>query len=151
MDPRIREATAEDAPAIAELLRHLGYPAAVAEIPARLDAVGAAGGRVLLAWTAEGAAAGLIGLHAFPVLHAGGPVAYITALVVAPTMQGRGVGRALVAEAEAWARAIGCTRLTVTSAEHRADAHEFYPRIGLPYTGRRYARRLDDPGSRSAT
>jgi hypothetical protein len=29
--------------------------------------------------------------------------------------------------------------LSVTSAEHRADAHAFYPRCGLPYTGRRFA------------
>ena len=81
------------------------------------------------------------------MLHADAPVAYITVLVVAPAMQGRGAGRTLVAAAEAWARAAGCRRLTVTSAEHRADAHESYPRIGLPYTGRRYSRSLDGPES----
>jgi GNAT superfamily N-acetyltransferase len=141
----IREATPDDAGRVAELLGHLGYPAAPAEVPARLAAVAGAGGAVLLA-CAEGAAIGLVGLHAFPVLHAPAPVAYITALAVDPAAHGRGVGRALVGAAEAWARARGCARLTVTSAERRDGAHAFYPRVGLPYTGRRYARALDAPG-----
>jgi hypothetical protein len=29
--------------------------------------------------------------------------------------------------------------LLVTSAEHRAAAHAFYPACGMPYTGRRFA------------
>lgn len=145
----IREAAPDDAAAIVELLGHLGYPTDAAAIPARLAAVSAAGGTVLLAGPAR-APVGLVGLQAFPVLHASSPVAYITALVVAPGAQGRGVGRALVAAAERWARAAGCRRLTVTSAEHRAGAHAFYPRLGLPYTGRRYARALDEPGAQPA-
>jgi hypothetical protein len=32
--------------------------------------------------------------------------------------------------------------LSVTSAEHRADAHQFYPRCGLPYSGRRFTKNL---------
>lgn len=146
----IREATPNDAAVIAELLAHLGYPADAATIPARLAAISAAGGTILLAGAARGVAVGLIGLHAFPVLHASAPVAYITALVVAPSVQGQGVGRALVTAAEEWARAAGCSRLTVTSAEHRTGAHTFYPKLGLPYTGRRYSRPLVDPGSRPA-
>ena len=49
---------------------------------------------------------------------------------------------ALVEAAEGWAVRAGCVRLTVTSAEHRADAHAFYPACGIPYTGRRFARAL---------
>jgi GNAT superfamily N-acetyltransferase len=148
---QIRIATPADAVTLAELLGHLGYPADAAEIPARLGAIVAAGGTVLMGWDGSGAAAGLVGLQALPVLHASRPVAYITALAVAPSAQGQGVGRALVAAAEAWARAAGCSRLTVTSAEHRDGAHAFYPRVGLPYTGRRYSRLLDEPASRPAT
>ena len=77
------------------------------------------------------------------VLHAGGVVAYVTALVTASHARGRGVGRALLASVERWARAAGCTRLTVTSAERRSDAHAFYEACGMPYTGRRFARQLD--------
>jgi GNAT superfamily N-acetyltransferase len=139
---QIRVAGAADAPALAGLLAQLGYPTAAAEIPARLAAVAAAEGTVLCAGDGTGAVLGLVGLHAYPVIHAPAPTAYITALVVAPEARGRGVGRALVAAAEEWARERGCGRLTVTSAERRADAHAFYPATGLPYTGRRFSRLL---------
>ena len=139
---QIRVASAADAVAIAELLAQLGYPTDAAGIPARLAAVAAADGTVLLVTEPAGAVLGLVGLHRYAVLHAPAPVAYITALVVAPEARGRGAGRALVAAAEAWARDAGCGRLTVTSAERRADAHAFYPAAGLPYTGRRFSRPL---------
>ena len=140
---RIRPATPEDAIPLAELLGHLGYPCDPKAVPRRLQTVLESGGALLLACTASDEPVGLIGLHAFPVIHSPGLAGYITALVVAPTAQGQGVGRALLAAAEAWARGRGCRRLTVTSAEHREGAHVFYPRMGFPYTGRRYSRQLD--------
>ena len=143
----IRQAMPDDAAPIAELLGHLGYPADSAVVPARLATIFAGGGAILLAWSQQGGPLGLVGLQAFPVLHASMPVAYITALVVAPGAQGQGIGRALVTAAEAWARSAGCSRLTVTSGEHREGAHAFYPHVGFPYTGRRYSRSLDDPGA----
>lgn len=76
-------------------------------------------------------------------LHAARTVAQLTALVVPPEMRGRGVGRALVAAAEQWARAQGAERLVVTTALHRADAPLFYERLGFEHTGRRYVKKLD--------
>ena len=145
----IRAATAMDADVIASLLAELGYPTDPAAMPGRLAAIRASGGTVLLAAPDGEEPVGLVGLHAFPVLHATGSVAYITALVVAARAQGKGAGRALVAAAEAWARAAGCTRLTVTSGEHRSGAHTFYPRVGMPYTGRRYSRALANESPRA--
>jgi ribosomal protein S18 acetylase RimI-like enzyme len=51
----------------------------------------------------------------------------------------------LVEAMEAEARSRGCALLFLTTSEDRAAAHAFYERIGLEYTGRRYAKRLDDP------
>ena len=85
---------------------------------------------------------GLVALHREPALHHPAPACLITALVTSPHARRRGVGRRLLAAAEEWARARGCNRIVVTSAERRTDAHEFYPRCGYPYTGRRFGRQL---------
>jgi len=139
---RVRGAEPSDAEAVARLLAYLGYPAEPEDVRPRLAALRPPDDAIILAVDDAGAALGLVGLHRFPALHAPAPVAYITALVTAPEARGRGVGRSLVAAAEAWARERGCARLTVTSAEHRADAHAFYPACGLPYSGRRFSKSL---------
>jgi GNAT superfamily N-acetyltransferase len=138
MTIQIREAVAADAAAISALFEELGYAVESSDVPARLDAVRHEGGA---AWVADGGGEilGVIVVAAHAVLHAAGPVALITALVVSSAARGRGVGRRLVEAAKDWARACGCIRLIVTSGEQRADAHAFYPACGLPYTGRRFA------------
>jgi GNAT superfamily N-acetyltransferase len=142
----VRRATAADALAMAPLLGVLGYETPAAALPERLARVEAEGGAAFLATDDAGQILGLTVLARHAALHATGPVAYITALVTAPDARGRGVGRALVDAAEGWARAGGCVRLSVTSAEHRADAHAFYPRCGMPCTGRRFSKPLS-PGA----
>jgi GNAT superfamily N-acetyltransferase len=137
----IRAATDADAPAMASLLAHLGYPADPAELPERLRRLRAAGDDAFVA-VVNREPVGLATVHTRAVLHVGRPVAQLTALVVPPEMRGRGVGRALVAEAERWAKARGADRLVVTTALHRADAPLFYERIGFEHTGRRYVRRF---------
>ena len=142
----LRAAVASDAPAIALLLTELGHPAEGAEIPGRLAAIVAEGGAVVVAIDAGGAVLGMISTARHAVPHWPGPIAYITALVTASAARRRGVGQLLVARAKEWARENGCVRLTVTSAEHRADAHAFYPACGMPYTGRRFSTAIDPSG-----
>lgn len=137
-----RRAAPADAAAIATLLGQLGYPTAADEVPERLAAMDPSTNAVFLTTNSGGVPVGLVAVHAMSALHAREPVAMIMALVVAPEGRGRGIGRELVRAAEEWARANGCERLMVTSAEHRADAHAFYPACGMPYTGRRFAKRL---------
>ena len=135
----LRDATAHDANAVAALLTELGHPASEKDIPSRLSAVLAERGAVLLAVDAADRPLGLMCLSRHVVIHAPGPIAYITALVIASAARRRGVGQLLVEAAKDWASQHGCVRLSVTSAERRADAHAFYPACGLPYTGRRFA------------
>ena len=139
---RVRDATPADAPAMARLLGELGYPADAGVMPARLAAVASGGGITFLVVAPDDRVVGLASVATLSTLHVDAPVCYITALVAAPDTRGQGVGRLLVSAAEQWARARGCVRLSVTSAEHRADAHAFYPRCGLPYSGRRFTRIL---------
>jgi GNAT superfamily N-acetyltransferase len=139
----IRRATAADAPAMAPLLAQLGYPTTADVLPHRLAAIEGEGGVAFVAVGGSQQIVGLVSGARHATLHAGERVAYITALVTAAEARGQGVGRALVAAIEHWARASGCTRLSVTSAEYRADAHAFYPRCGFPYSGRRFTKSLD--------
>jgi GNAT superfamily N-acetyltransferase len=139
---RIRVATDADVPAMASLLAHLGYPADAAELPERLRRMRAAGDDAFVAELND-TPVGLATVHARAVLHVARPVAQLTALVVPPEMRGRGVGRALVAEAERWGRERGADRLVVTTALHRAEAPLFYECLGFEHTGRRYVRRFD--------
>ena len=85
---------------------------------------------------------GVAVLHRMTVLHFDRPLGYITALVTDPAKRRGGVGKRLLVAAEDWARAAGCYRLALTSAEHRTDAHGFYPACGFPLTGRRFGKDL---------
>jgi N-acetylglutamate synthase-like GNAT family acetyltransferase len=137
--PLIRNARVDDAEAIARLLGQLGYPADAASVARRLELLG--DDRLVVA-DLGGAVVGLAQLHVAPSLEYDRPAAKLAAIVVDEAQRGQGVGRALVDAMEAEARAHGCELLYLTTAERRADAHAFYERLGLEYTGRRYAKRL---------
>lgn len=140
----IRPAVPADAPILSELLAQLGYPASVAEIPARLKAL--AGFRRAAAFVATngyGEVVGLITAHIFPSIHDNGPVAWLTTLVVLEDARGAGIGSALVRHAERWALEKGAKRLSVTSGIQRQSTHEFYEKRDYQRTGLRFTKHLD--------
>lgn len=141
---KIRPARADDAPALSRLFAQLGYPKEnePERLPARLQRIEALGDACLVAEGEDGRIVGLAGLHLVHVLHYAKPLGYITAFVVDDSVRRQGVGRKLLDAATEWARANGCYRLSLTSAEHRADAHAFYPASGFPMTGRRFGKEL---------
>ena len=141
MPPTIRDARPEDSAAIADLLGQLGYPAAADTVESRLGALLSAGDRLVVA-ELDGRVVGLADLHVSPSLEHDRPAAKLAALVVDGGHRGAGIGRALAAAMEAEARARGCAVFFLTTAERRRDAHAFYERLGLEYTGRRYAKTL---------
>jgi GNAT superfamily N-acetyltransferase len=136
---RLRNASPSDAHAIAALLTELGHATNAADVPARLAAVLRDHGAAFLVVDDADIPLGLMSMSRHVTLHAPGPIAHITALVTSSAARRRGVGKMLVDHAKRWAAEQGCVRLSVTSAERRADAHAFYPASGLPYTGRRFA------------
>ncbi len=120
---------ASDIVAVAGLCGQLGYPATVDQITARWSLlhsdsghavfVAAHGDRVI-AW-----------LHvAHRVLLEYDACAEICGLVVDERERGTGVGRALVAAAEEWAKAAGLRTIRVRSRVERDRAHSFYERDG---------------------
>ena len=60
-----------------------------------------------------------------------GESAELTGLVVASAARRLGVGSALVAAAEEWARANGFSSLRVRSNVTRAESHPFYEKLGF--------------------
>jgi GNAT superfamily N-acetyltransferase len=137
----IRPATERDAAAIAQLLDQLGHPAPVSEIPARIAALRDFPGAIaVVALDGFGEVVGLETIHIFPAIHSENPVAWLTALVVLEDVRGAGVGSALVEYAESWAKQNGATRLSLTSALRRTDAHEFYARRNYENSGLRFTK-----------
>jgi len=124
----VRPAREADAAILARLATELGYPAEADDMPSRLARLVGAGHAVLVA-ERQGEVVGWIQVGATPVL-VESPVARILGLVVARDHRGGGVGRALVAAAEAWAADQGFDRLGVTSNIVRGEAHGFYERLG---------------------
>jgi GNAT superfamily N-acetyltransferase len=139
----ITVAAPADAPVLAELSAQLGYPAAPAELAARLADLGArADHRV---WVARSGETVVGWLHAFVARYlVDDPFVEIGGLVVAEGERGHGIGPRLVDEACAWARAQGLARVGVHSNVLRADAHRFYERIGFVLEKRQgvFTRRL---------
>jgi predicted N-acetyltransferase YhbS len=86
----------------------------------------------------DGAVIGLLCFSNIPLLHVNEGLGRISALVVDSQLKGRGVGRCLVAAAEEFAWNNGCTRIVITSGDHRPDAHAFYEAIGYFQDCRRF-------------
>jgi GNAT superfamily N-acetyltransferase len=136
----IRRAQEGDAPALAALLSQLGYPVTPAEVPARLERFATRGNGQVLVAESDGEVLAFAALELTYPIHHSDPVCHLTAFAVASSARRRGVGRQLLAAVEALARDAGCGQLVVTSAEHRTDAHAFYPANGWAYSGRRFGR-----------
>jgi GNAT superfamily N-acetyltransferase len=142
---RLRDATAQDAAALARLSTQLGHPAAPEVMPGRLARLATdPNARAIVAESSNGGAVvALATVHVRNTLNHDAPLAQLSLLVVDESVRGTGVGRAIVQEAERWGRERGCHRMVVTTALRRADAHAFYERIGYTHTGRRYAKDFD--------
>ena len=60
-----------------------------------------------------------------------GPACELQDVIVTEGRRGAGVGRGLLAAAEATARELGCARLSLTTEAWNFRAHDFYRRLGM--------------------
>ncbi len=89
--------------------------------------------QVLLSAWEDGTAIGCVN-----VVNRGGGTAYLGLLCIDPLRQAAGLGRQLIAAAEAHARTVfGCTRMEMTVIEERRKLIEYYVRRGYAETGER--------------
>lgn len=124
----VREMVRADAPAVAELSAQLGYKATPAEVTRRF---------MRLQQTNDGFFVGVRGAEVAGWLHVYGVrlletdgYAEIGGLVVDIAVRRQGIGRQLVARAEAWAAAHGFGELRLRSGLRRGEAHAFYRQLG---------------------
>jgi GNAT superfamily N-acetyltransferase len=127
----IRAMLESDADAVHRLALQLGYPTQPAATLARVRAVLASNiADAFVAEDADGRVLGWAHVFAAPFLESG-PNAELGGLVVEEAARGRGIGAALVARAESWARERGIRKLCLRSNVVRTEAHAFYQKIGF--------------------
>ncbi len=122
--------TATDAAAVAALCAQLGYPVLPNVITERLSSIFQEPAHGCFVAEVDGAVTGWV--HVFGVFMLTSPqfFAEIGGLVVDTKARRRGVGRALMAQAEVWADKHSFAEVRLRSGLHRTDAHEFYHSIG---------------------
>ena len=126
----VRAARVADAVQIARLSAQLGYPESDEVFAARLrQLLPLPQHAVLVAADAGATPLGFIAVEHRLTLESGARVE-IVGLVVDADARRRGVGHALLAAAEAWARGIGTPELMVRSNVVRAESHPFYEGAG---------------------
>ena len=125
-----RPARADDAARLVGLVEELGYPAARETLRVRLERLLAVPDQLVVVVEEGAELLGWVHAQAFLSL-ASEPAGLITGLVVDPEARRRGIGRGLVAEVEAWARARGLTSLRLRARIGRTEAHAFYGRLGF--------------------
>ena len=130
MQPTIRPMRETDTARVAALTGQLGYPSTPADIGARLSYLrGRPEDDVLVAVDDHDQPIGWIHVSRFASLEAS-DVALIGGLVVDDAHRAGGIGEALLAAGEAWARRHGATTMVVRSRVTRERAHRFYERHG---------------------
>lgn len=142
--PHIRSYQAADAPDLADLLTLLGYPTDAATVGERFANLSPQH-HTLVAESGNGIA-GFIGLLKVQTYEHPIPIGYILAFSVSEAHQRQGIGRALLAAAEAYFRSEGITDIRVNSGLHREEAHRFYQAMGYQNTGLRFRKLLDADG-----
>lgn len=134
----IRPMKVEDAPAVALLATQLGYPSTAEQIRARfLGLDGFPDARVLIAEGSDGTAVGWLHVFGRRLLESD-PDAEVGGLIVEEQARGRGIGKALMASAESWARERGYKIVSIRSNVIRAETHEFYKGLGYAVTKSQY-------------
>jgi len=145
---RVRLASAGDFDSVTALLEDLGRPKVTDETRDECRAIferQLADERAahLVAEDDDGAVVGFCSLHFRDRLNFTTPDAWVPDLIVAEAARRRGIGRALLEEAERLARERRCWDLTLESAHFRLEAHLFYTAFGMVDAAKSFDKLLD--------
>ncbi len=138
----IRPAKKSDAPALAQLLAELGYPASTQEVIGRFNQLSNQNSDCILVAQVKNEVVGLAALHVIPLIHLDGAMGRMTALIVSEKWQRKGIGEKLVQAVEKIAEKKNCSRMEITSGDQRIPAHAFYKKLGYEAVSRRFVKLL---------
>ena len=147
MNISIRAARLDDAVSIAQLNGQLGYALTAGDAAARLSKILSKRDHRFLIAEADGTALGWI--HAALSDHLDTDTCVIIeGLVVDRNHRGEGIGKRLLAQAEEWGEASGCSLVRLRSTSTRTKAHRFYEHLGYTNIKTQYsfAKGLDEAG-----
>ncbi len=131
---RVRPMARGDLEAVAALSAQLGYPVAGDALAHHFELLQEAPENALLVTEETGDEQVVGWVHvAGRVSLETGPFAQISGIVVDERVRGRGVGRELMAAAEAWAAARGYDVMRLWSNVVRERAHRFYEELGYEH------------------
>lgn len=134
----VRTANISDSEAISELMSQLGYASSPELIERKLKEFEVRDyDQVFVALQGE-EVVGVISCHITTLFHQDGASGRITSLVVQSNLNGSGIGKQLVLEAENYFRKMSCIKSEVTSGNTRTAAHEFYLSCGYTKDEQRF-------------
>ncbi len=136
----MRPAQATDAAAIATMFTDEGYPAGPSDIVVRLERFANAHARAIVA-EHDGAILGFVAIHALPRFEHDDWIVRILAIVVDAGARERGVGHALMAEADRVAVELDAAFIELTAGHHRPEARQLYESLGYDATVTAYLRK----------
>jgi GNAT superfamily N-acetyltransferase len=126
----IRQAHPSDSADIVRLTGELGYAGDPDALRGRLERVASQRDQVVFVAVVEERVVGWLQAHASESLESGYRVEII-GLIVGDGCRRRGIGRALVQQAERWALEIGSDVVVVRSNTERVESHDFYPALAF--------------------
>ncbi len=93
----------------------------------------------------------VVGAYAILIMdnigHLGRPSAVVESVAVVPSLQGKGVGQAMMDHAMSIAREKGCYKLALSSSLKRVRAHAFYEKLGYRRYGYSFGVDLNQGGA----
>ena len=135
---RIETAEHKHAPEIVLLMDELGYQCSLALIESKLKFIADSDFDQVFVAIIDGQVTGVISCHVTILFQAAGACGRITSLVVSSCAREKGVGKALLMQADKYLLEKECVKVEVTSSEDRKAAHEFYKAMGYTEESARF-------------
>lgn len=130
METYIRPITMRDAPDVATLSEQLGYFTTAEQVQERLEIICHIPDNAAFVAERDGVILGWVNVFGVHMLASPASFAEVGGIVVHTGERRQGIGRSLMAHAEAWAATHHYTHIRLRSGLPRTDAHCFYESIG---------------------